>query len=493
MTTHSPTPESSKQRALRIVLDYHRRGDRLVRSKYFWTFIGTLVALAYVAWLFVGGTSAQQQLSPGSLAAVHSSLNSDCAKCHQNFKPLSADASGSRMLLAAFHETHPAKVSCRDCHPQQTDLPHHPNQLSTDEMSCAACHVDHQGSGAQLARPADRTCTVCHEDMASHRTRSQFEPALQSVAQFARLAPEQFAHPGFRSLPAEDKNDFKFNHQLHLLPGQWPKDGKPEGAWKLGQIPAELREQFKTSPDQSLDSLVQLDCSSCHVTATTDSGAYMLPVNFERHCQACHSLTVAKTLGGNTQTWNIRHGLKQLELRDVLLGISASVEKQDSSATKLSPNSPLGPPLPVPGRTPGFNLAQQLGDPGQVDAWQKSLFREQCLKCHTDASALSAKEAEPIDFLKPRIPERWFTHGAFNHRTHEAWANCRDCHAGAYATDATGKPPIDDQRVLVPNIDNCVQCHASKSTHEKFKATARFDCAECHRYHPTGAQPHVAP
>ena len=500
MTSPPSPPESSKQRALRIVLDYHRRGDRLVRAKYFWTLVFSAVAAAYVGWLFLGGAAARQQLSPGPLAAAHSSLNDSCAKCHSDFQPLSGDANGSRLLLSAMrfndsqslHEAHTTKVSCRDCHPQQTDLPHHPHQLAKHVSSCAACHADHQGSGALLARPADRACTTCHQDIANHRTKSSLDPALQNVLRFASLTPDTFAHPGFRSLPPEDKNDFKFNHQLHLLPGQWPRDGKPEGAWKLGQIPAELRDKYRTNFEQSLDALVQLDCNSCHTTTETDSGAHMLPVNFEQHCRACHPLEVAKTLNGNVKSWNIRHGLKQQELRDVLLGISAGVEKQDRSESKLSPNMPLGPAVPIPGKTPGNNLAQQLGDPGQVDAWQKSLFREQCLKCHTEATAIAAKEAEPIDIGKPKIPERWFAHAQFNHRTHEGWANCRDCHAGAYASEATGKPPLDDQRVLIPNIDNCVQCHAAKGTHEKFKATARFDCAECHRYHP-GAQTNVAP
>lgn len=485
------------------MLDYHRRGDRLVRAKYFWTFIFSAIAAAYVGWLFFGGSAAREQLSPGPLAAVHSSMNSQCAKCHQDFKPLNSDGNGSRLLLTALgvndaralHEAHTTKVSCRECHPTQTDQPHHTNQLATDITSCAACHADHQGLGAHLARPADRVCNDCHADIASHRTKSLFEPAMNNVARFASLAPEQFAHPGFRSLPAEDNNDFKFNHQLHLLPGQWPKDGKPEGAWKLGQIPEDLREKYRTSPDQPLDALVQLDCNSCHVTATgsSESGAYMVPVNYEQHCQACHPLEVAKTLGGQVKSWNVRHGLKQQELREVLLGITTWVSDEERKESRLSPNAPLTPALPVPGKTPGANLAQQLSDPNQVDAWQKSLFREQCLKCHTETTAVAAKEAEPVDIPKPKIPERWFAHGRFNHRTHEAWANCRDCHAGAYANDAAGKPPIDDQRVLVPNIDNCVQCHAAKSTHEKFKATARFDCAECHKYHKQGGQTHVAP
>jgi hypothetical protein len=489
--TTPTTRESSKQRALRIVLDYHRRGDALTRSKYFWLAVGGLVATAYLGWLLFGGVTAQEHLSPGKLAAVHSSLNSQCAECHEDFTPLSGDADGSQLLLTAFskktsaHDVHANKVSCAKCHPSHAENPHHSNQLAADLTSCAACHADHRGAAAFLARPADSACTNCHQDIAAHRTRPLDEPPIQNVSQFAKTASNEFAHPPFRSLPQTDTNHFKFNHQLHMLPGQWPKDGKPEGAWKLRQIPAELREQYRSSPDQTLDSLVQLDCKSCHVTETStagsNAGAHMLPIVFEQHCRACHPLEVSKPVDGKLTSWNIRHGLRQSEIREILLGISASNSNRESNGEHSPPR--LTPNQPLPGKTPGNNLAQNLNDPGQVEAWQKSLFRDQCLKCHADESPQPAILGEPADFVKPVLPERWLQHASFNHRTHESWANCRDCHAGAYATDAAAKPPLDDAAVLIPNIDNCVQCHAPSSTHATFRAAARFDCAECHRYH----------
>jgi hypothetical protein len=485
--------ESSKQRALRIMLDYHRRGDALVRSKHLWTLIGSFVAIAYVAWLLFGGTSAQEQLSPGPLAAAHATLNTRCAECHQDFVPLDSDAAGSKLLLTSFRgrsDAHAAqhadvgRVSCAKCHQREATNPHHTNQFAADVESCAACHADHQGADANLVRPADRACTVCHADIARHRSHSLFQPSIQDAAQFLK-SPTEFKHPAFRSLPKSDHNNFKFNHQLHILPGQWPKDGKPEGAWKLGQIPAELREQYRTSPAQTLESLVQLDCKSCHeaeqLGGDTQSGSYMRPIVFEQHCRACHPLQVSQAVDGKPQSWNIRHGLKANELREVLLGISARGEGE-SSAPRLTPNAPV----PIPGKTPGNNLAQQLGDPGKVEAWEKSLLREQCFKCHAQETPVSAS-SEPNEIVKPNLPERWLAHARFNHQAHKAWANCRDCHAGAYATEAANKPPVDDDQVLIPNIDNCVQCHAPRSTHATFRATARFDCAECHQYHNTGA------
>ncbi len=486
-TTNPAKKESSKQRALRIVLDYHRRGDALVRSKYFWTGVCSIITAAYLGWLLFGGVAAREHLSPGKLAAVHSALNSSCGECHEDFTPLGSDTAGSKLLLTAFsadsrsaHDAHAHKVTCAKCHKSQAENPHHSNQLPAEGATCAECHSDHRGANALLARPDDRACTHCHQDITSHRRRSQYDAPIQNVAQFAKTIASEFAHPAFRSLPKTDNNHFKFNHQLHMLPGQWPKDGKPAGAWKLGQLPAELRDRYRTSSEQALDSLVQLDCKSCHVADR--AGAYMLPVTFEQHCRACHPLDVSQTVAGKLNSWNIRHGLKQSELREFLLGISANAAHQPADVAKprLTPN------VPLPGKTPGNNLAQNLGDPGQVDAWQKSLFREQCLKCHADESAVPAVLAEPTDFVTPKLPARWLQHARFNHRAHESWANCRDCHGRAFATDAPAKPPLDDGQVLIPNIDSCVQCHAAKSSHPTFRATARFDCAECHRYHQPG-------
>lgn len=486
--TNPTTKESSKQRALRIVLDYHRHGDALVRSKFGWSIVASLVAAVYLCWLVIGGTAAREQLSPGKLAAVHASLNSKCAECHEDFTPLGGDAAGSQLLLSSLRVTsqdanaaHASNVSCAKCHQSEAKTPHHNNQLEADVGRCASCHADHRGTTAFLTRPADQACTDCHQDIAAHRSRSQFAAPIQNVAQFAKTSASEFAHPPFRSLPKTDNNHFKFNHQLHMLPGQWPKDGKPAGAWKLEQIPVELRERYRTSPEQALDSLVQLDCKSCHVSE--QAGAYMLPVTFEQHCRACHPLEVSKTVDGKLNSWNIRHGLKQSELRDFLLGVSAT----SASVSAEEKTSRLTPNLPLPGKTPGNNLAQNLGDPGLVDAWQKSLFREQCLKCHADESATPAILAEPTDFIKPNLPTKWLRHARFNHLAHESWTNCLDCHAGAFATDAASKPPLDDGQVLIPNIDNCVQCHAPQSSHATFRATARFDCAECHRYHQPGA------
>src|SRR6478735_7063311 len=84
--------ETGKQRSLRVPLDHYRRPNPLVRGKYWLSAIFVLAALAYVVWLMLPTAASQQQVSPGPLAAAHSSWNNDCAACHQNLQPLRSDA-----------------------------------------------------------------------------------------------------------------------------------------------------------------------------------------------------------------------------------------------------------------------------------------------------------------------------------------------------------------------------------------------------------------
>ena len=483
--TPLPTKDSSKQRALRIRLDYHR-GRTPAPSKYVWTLLAVFAAAAYVGLLGIAGKRAAGQLSPAPVADVHSAFESKCSDCHVEYVPLNPSGNGLRYLATVLSATRSGHViapgsaghsGCIKCHRQETG-PHHANQLPQDLPSCAECHAEHRGRTADLARVNDQACTSCHQNIAAHRTRSEFVSAIEDVKSFARLAAGEYSHPPFRSLPKTDDNNFKFNHELHLLPGQWPPDGKPGGAWTLGRIPEEQRGDYRAAPGSQL---VQLECASCHEAeaGNTDrrAGAHFLPVSYERHCRACHSLQV---LDQRQQVVNIRHGLKKSELRDLLAGLAASQSNSPSkvAARGLSPNSP------IPGKTQGNNLAQNLADRALPDAWHRRLFQEACLKCHYEPSLVLA---EPTEIVPPRIPQRWFAHAHFDHGAHQAWADCRDCHAGAFASDNAGKPPLDDFRVLIPDIDNCVRCHARASQHPTFRSTARFDCAECHRYHAAGA------
>ncbi|QDU28563.1 hypothetical protein ETAA8_36660 [Anatilimnocola aggregata] len=489
--------ESSKQRALRIGLSYLARSDAFVRSKFFWAAVCSFLAVAYLGWIVVGSEPAVAQLSPAPLAAVHARSNGRCADCHLDYVPLGANSHGVSLLTSAFNgfqhsQTIDAnkisQASCSSCHERHVVTPHNPNQRPDDVASCASCHAEHRGHAAQLTRPDDQSCTICHADIAAHQLRTDPTNPLPNVSHFACSSAANPPHPKFRSLPKTDDNQFKFNHQLHLRLGQWPNNSsESKGPWTLGRIAAELREQYQTSPGQPDTTAVQLDCASCHQPdrngPSPQSGKYMQPVRFEQHCQACHPLDVASVASGKPLNLNIRHGLKQDEIREALF--AGLVKHQAGETAQSLPH--LSPNTPIPGKTPGNNLAQNLADQSQTIALQTKLYNDTCLKCHTEQEFPPKILHEPIDFPPPKFPDRWLLQARFDHGAHRDWAKCSDCHAAADAQPGEGKTQLDDSQVMIPNIDNCVQCHAPTSTHSHFRSSARFDCAECHRYHDHSA------
>ena len=94
----------------------------------------------------------------------------------------------------------------------------------------------------------------------------------------------------------------------------------------------------------------------------------------------------------------------------------------------------------------------------------------------TDKTNGAFPEVEPV-----RIRAVWLRHARFDHTAHRAVA-CIECHADAYSEGQNSSKLASD--VLIPNIDNCVRCHAPRDEAvAKPLGGARHDCVECHHYH----------
>src|SRR6187401_574547 len=91
------TRDSTRQRALRIPLDYHHARGPL----WLWRLGLTLLCLAaggvYFTWVLAGGKSTALQLSPGTLAKDHARWDSDCKACHVAFSPQRSDSDFARL------------------------------------------------------------------------------------------------------------------------------------------------------------------------------------------------------------------------------------------------------------------------------------------------------------------------------------------------------------------------------------------------------------
>ena len=438
--------ETARQRALRIPLSYHRTRGPIGTWKVLLSLVGVSAGGLYIAWVLAGGKPAATQLSPGTLARDHSRWDSDCKSCHAPFVPQRPDAEGARVVSlslagAASGDFHRANAKCSQCH-KSTGI-HHANQISVEVESCASCHRDHQGRDFDMARMDDAHCTACHASIANHRSKPGDSPVV-NVTAFERVQDTP-GHPAFRSLQmTEDPGNIRFSHRLHMTRGQlYP-----------GQIPPTGKK------------LEQLACDACHrPETTTGNGAYMRPVKYEQHCRRCHPLSVP----GQPEAV-VPHGLVSSQLESTVRGLLANAK----------PTTKPPPARIIPGKSKGDSEARTQLPPEMQFSQRLAVVRDnKCSQCH------SWQMSEPNEVFPSRIPTTWLQHARFNHQKHQNSAKCVDCHTDATAKLTSGEVHgklEDDQQIMIPNIDNCLRCHAPRNE-SAGTGGARFDCAECHRYH----------
>src|SRR5262245_11421834 len=452
--------ESAKQRSLRVPLDHYEQPDALVRAKWKLTVVVVAIAAAYVGWLLVGGRAAQEQASPGKLAAAHATWNDDCLACHKSFEPLRSDAVSLAALFGG-HESHRKLLDegCIKCH----KTPDHHAAAKADEVpACAACHRDHKGLTADIVRPTDAMCLGCHREIDVHRTgASALNPHLANITGFGPAsAGGKELHPDFRSLES-DPGNIKFNHWLHMQPGIAAPDAKKQ--LKLADLDASW--QTKYASYAKADGLVQLDCAACH--QPDSNGAYMRPIAFEEHCRACHRLELKVADGAAVA--QVPHGLSAERLATVVSGLLLAAEQKQSNVPAVGPDESGALPL-VPGKTLGANLAQKISADllGRRDLATRAIATK-CMECHHSRPATGALASVAMDVLPPTIPQVWLRHARFDHRAHRH-VECKTCHQDAYAYEHHDQPQFlvppagakqarDGEQVMIAGLENCATCH----------------------------------
>ncbi len=483
--------ETGKQKAARIPLDYYKRPDRLERWKNVLALAALVIAAGWAASSFVRGPDGQKVFSRGPVAKVHAMWDDKCTACHVPFRPIRDDTAGQLLGVASM------STRCQSCHAGPI---HNHKQKTTP--SCASCHREHQGRRNSLVDVSDRSCTQCHSALQHHMHGTpQFIPKITSFAT---------DHPNFRIIErkGKDPGKLKFNHFSHMWPGlktRGRRDKYVEASFKLGQIDAKYRDFYRRqqpSGKKSDDDLVQLNCSSCHTLDTGDqpaidhrhalkppsraAGAYMLPINYEAHCQACHALTFAAAGAGTSKRVTIPHGMKLTDVRTFLKGYFLD---QAVSATPAFFTKEYSVKQPLPGKNLQQQAARQVKNflDSQIDRTMKLVNSEQtCWECH---------HKQDGKVVPPAIPDVWFRHAKFDHVKHRA-VSCKSCHPQAY-TDWPDQQCCNETRqialrqsstaetVMLPDINNCKTCHYPKTTTRDGRTLggASFKCTECHSYH----------
>lgn len=495
-----PPPETGKQRAQRMPLDYYKKSNRVERIR---DRLGFLAVLVVGGWLaYQAATSRQPSFgaSRGHVAAVHQAWNDDCTVCHVPFQATSSHSFVPAPLVAPVAITSPSK--CQACHQGPE---HHVNQ--SHEYSCGTCHRDHRGPDASLVRLPDADCTQCHTNLESNMKQPGQRVFENRVTRFAAKT-----HPEFRSVKS-DPGKLQFNHAQHMtagIPDIDPKTGKPGGILMtygdLKKNVPDLYARYDPTGMKNPAEPVKLQCASCHVLDSGDfgltqaqavlvqdsrlpkrsPGAYFLPISYENQCRACHPLGIQGVVPGG-DGFTLPHGLQPAEVVDLVENrlvsnaVGGKVGFYQQKVTRPLPGKLLTPELDA--------TVKQVLD-RDLDIALKDLFvgKRNCGECHTyihpegppaaGKALFSALKIEPT-----RVPQVWLKHAKFDHMAHRA-VDCRECHGKAYPTLADGQPnPQASTRnsdVLVPNMDNCLQCHAPKTA---TGGGVRFDCTGCHNYH----------
>ncbi|MEX2138857.1 MAG: cytochrome c3 family protein [Pirellulales bacterium] len=474
----------AKRRTARIEPDYLRHASALDVWKGRLALIAALGAMGWIAIAALGDRD-QQLASRGAVAHAHAIWEHNCQACHVDFTPIAGSAGG----LALTDWAHASDVNCQQCH---AGPPHHHEyalldaEADTQSANCATCHVEHQGRDADLLRVADRHCTVCHADLPSHSRRQSIDGFAASVESFSIDA-----HPKFRSLD-RDPGRLEFNHALHMTAGlTHAKDGR--GPTTIQSLPEEFRSQYAGKVVQN--DLVQLDCSSCHEldrnmsTAQPDGlpdavelplggGEYYRPVVYERHCQACHALPYQLDYDTLADA-QLPHRLdaQQLERRVRERVLASLVRKTPELQARLETIPGNQPPQLLPETTAA--LIEQ-----QVQQSARHLHSKAvCAKCHETSNTAAGDSAGSTfpEVAAVQVPAVWLKHARFDHSAHRA-VTCVECHGRAYSNNADASRLASD--VLLPNIENCVRCHAPRrELAGKIVGGARHNCVECHNYH----------
>jgi hypothetical protein len=391
------------------------------------------------------------------------------------------------------------------------------------EVPCAACHLEHRGRRAEIARVTDARCRTCHE----------FKSFTTGHPEFDFAAGQ---------LPDSDALTFPHSHHVNEL----------------------MRRRSLTD--------VEPACLACHEprpeTVAGEGG--FRPIDFDRHCSGCHltaadrtpplpvaaangsaigveTLEAVRRRGGPAARWTaelstaeflrfgdrvvktplrhedpwVLHNLRLLRRRlypdagmaDLLTASTgapsgdagalyaeaiATLERQ-AEGLRSRPERELQAELArieallaelrhrveSPGARlddGGFRLAAAPGaapDPAEAKAVAALAadLTEPCRRCHL---------VEDATIVRIEPDQRTLRRAEFDHRPHLLQRRCLDCHDAIPIADYLGKeepaPKAVDHAAIqdLPRIATCRECHAPRRASES--------CVTCHVFHPHPGQ-----
>ncbi|MGB1558449.1 MAG: FHA domain-containing protein, partial [Oceanococcaceae bacterium] len=361
-------------------------------SKRRWSWVLFLLALGLTlllplgARLVPGGYAALKSIpflpvdawwNSGPISTAHQGIADQCNLCH----------------LELFERV--PDRACAECH---AGVPHHDDDLALlgqsgiEDYRCADCHHEHGGDEALiLAHPT--LCTDCHADPAGQMPGSP----LLAAADF------DGAHPEFS--PQVWMRDVQGQRQDVSTP--W-EPGMREQAALIYPHDLHLVEE---GVEDSQGQLQQLQCADCHVY---QSGQISFkPVDFEQHCQACHSLAFDPAFPER----QLPHGNTQAVL-DYLRGYFARQVLEGTEAQALDrPRGGRGRDRSSGDEKERRGLFEKA-DGLATDLIDESIRIRLCSKCHTIDPPADADGVWSVTPFQQRAV--WMTAARFDHSRHQA-------------------------------------------------------------------------
>ncbi len=485
--------ERGKERASRIELDYHRQKTWLDVSRYGAALAGLLLSGWYGAWVLLAdgielNSFRNAALNTGPVSKAHASFEQDCQQCHSKGLglPLARDSWRINPEGRLAH----LEDSCQRCH----QVAGHSRDMLLDssaDRDCATCHREHLGREKELAAVANAACVSCHSNLNAVCNQSGGRENLNSISDFSTQSHGQMDKLGrntFRSL-LQDQGRIRFDHGQHLLPGQVDRNRK--GGFQLSMLSPSARERYR-KPGQSDEGLVELDCASCHQrlaivghpnSAENEEGRHHAPIEFDKHCSACHQMTYA---GQANDMLPLPHIAPREEFALLL-------------SAKLNRGSPQGQ---IQMRGDVSQAAKKDVSALSVEQAVDAVF-DRCEQCHLREDITpSAIDRALAGKSTPLIAARWLRRGYFDHAAHSRIERCEYCHVVPTGDNYQTGAPEDHRIVFIRGPESCVPCHrhqdspappefASESQRvallgPKPQPTwASADCVLCHRYHWT--------
>lgn len=418
---------TAKSLAQRIDLEYFKRLHPLRRWKFHLSVALPLIAVAWVVASSI--TRHQTPYSAGQMSPAHAFVSGRCEVCHQS--------------TARFFLRHVQDDTCKSCH----DGPvHHARQTFTP--TCESCHTEHRGS-IRLADTADDYCTQCHASLHTRDGKARFETAILNF---------NSGHPEFAPLrDGKDPGTVKLNHEVHLKAALKGPHGPVQmvcadchrspataGAWPYAG--AQILPAAVTPPDP---------------LAPKPTRAYMAPIDYEKHCAACHLLNFDRRFAEPVphKEPKVVHDFVVKKFSEYIAAHPEAIHERYEPPQRV-PEIQFEPRL---ARNAAEWVSFRVADAEQL------LWRKTCKECHTPKFGPGPLPEIP----KAQMPVRWLPHSVFNHDSHRM-LDCTSCHTRT----PTSKETSD---VLLPGIATCRKCHTSQQAVATDSAEAR--CFECHQYH----------